>query len=432
MPADYSGADESIRFLLCPGVRREVEIIANAIWAIIRNDDESHPVNESAQRLRFHQIAVMMPDSSRDTYLSHIESVFAQAHRIPLNIVERRGDAESRVVEAVELLLKLPLGRFGRNDLEPLLTHPAVAGDLAEEDSEQWSRWCRSLGIYFGADETAFSGTYVSPNLYHWDQALKRLALGLFMENGSGGKGRVFHADGTREYLPYEVPQDSMGAATAMIRTARRLLCDAMEVAQRDLPLPEWSSVFSSLVSRHIRPSDRAGERIRDLVLGAIDAMAPASLMNSPVSYEIAVDIALKQIASARPNITPIRKLEWSLDRFRRLHSIPFRVIFMLGMGELDFPERERHDTLDLRRSRRNPGDVTPTERDRYIFLETLLAARDRVFISYVSRNAVTGDQLEPSPVVSDLQLILRELLPGATFRNFRSEHPESSYDPDI
>jgi exodeoxyribonuclease V gamma subunit len=429
LPADYSGADKSIRFLLCPGVRREVEIIANAIWAIIRNDDESHPANEPAQRLRFHQIAVMMPDSSRDTYLSHIESVFAQAHRIPLNIVERRGDAESRVVEAVELLLKLPLGRFGRNDLERLLIHPAVAGELAEEDSEQWSRWCRSLGIYFGADETVFSGTYVSPNLYHWDQALKRLALGLFMENGSGGKGRVFNADGTREYLPYEVPQDSMGAATAMIRTARRLLCDAMEVAQRDLPLPKWSSVLSSFVSRHIRPSDRAGERIRDLVLGAIDAMAPASLMNSPVSYEIAVDIALKQIASAPAEHYAYTETGVVVGSFSALHSIPFRAIFMLGMGELDFPERERHDTLDLRRSRRVPGDVSPTERDRYIFLETLLAARDRVFISYVSRNAVTGDQLEPSQVVRDLQLILRELLPGSHLSRLSVEHPESSYD---
>jgi exodeoxyribonuclease V gamma subunit len=423
--ADYTGADESIRFLLCPGVRREVEIIANAIWSVIRNDNAP----ESAQRLRFHQIAVMMPDSSRDTYLSHIESVFAQAHRIPLNLVERRLNTESRVVEAVELLLKLPLGRFGRNDLTRLLTHPAVVGELAEEDSAQWSRWCRSLGIYFGADETAFSDTYVPPTLYHWDQALKRLALGLFMENGSGSKGRVFSTGGTREYLPYEVSEDAIGAATAMIRTARMLLCDATEVAQRDLPLPEWSSILNTFVSRYIRPSDPAGKRNRDLVLGAIDSMATASLTSSPVSYEIAVDIALKQIAGAESEHYAYMESGVLAGSFSALHSIPFRVIFVLGMSELDFPERERRDTLDLRRLRRNPGDVSPTERDRYIFLETLLAARDRIFISYVSRDTVTGDQLEPSPVVRDLQLILRRLLPEGHLSQLSVEHPESSYD---
>jgi exodeoxyribonuclease V gamma subunit len=429
LPANYTGPDESIRFLLCPGVRREVEIIANAIWSVIRNDNEPRPVNEPAQRLRFHQIAVIMPDSSRDTYISNIEAVFAQAHRIPLNIVERRANAESRVIEAVELLLKLPLGRFGRNDLTRLLTHPAVAGELSEEDSAQWSRWCRSLGIYFGADETAFLGTYISPNLYHWDQALKRLALGLFMENGTSSKGRVFSTRGTREFIPFEVPEDAMGAAMAMIRTARRLLCNAMEVAQRDLPLPEWSSILSTLVSRYIHPSDRAGERIRDSVLGAIDSMAPTSLISTPVSYEIAVDIALKQIASAESEHYAYTESGVVAGSFSALHSIPFRVIFMLGMGEMDFPERARRDTLDLRRSGRNLGDVSPTERDRYIFLETLLAARDRVFISYVSRNTVTGDQLEPSPVVRDLQLILRRFAPDSHISQLSVQHPACSYD---
>ena len=63
---------------------------------------------------------------------------------------------------------------------------------------------------------------------------------------------------------------------------------------------------------------------------------------------------------------------------------------------------------MDLRLSRRKAGDVTPTERDRYLFLETLLAARERIGLSYTARDTKTGDQLEPSSIVRELQFILR------------------------
>ena len=420
--------DESIRFLLCPGVRREVEIVANAIWSLIRSDDKRKDRNHS-DRLRFHQIAVLVPDSLRNSYLAHIESVFAQSHQIPVNFVERQLNAESRVVEAIDLLLKLPLGRFGRNELTRLLTHPVVAGNLAEEASERWKHWCKSLGVYFGADETAFAGTYIPPNLYHWDQALKRLALGLFMEGGSDGNERAFSSAKQREYLPYEVSEDAIGAAATMIQTARGLLCDAIDIAKRELSIEEWSKALGNLISRHIHPADRAGEQIRDLVLQAMDSMAAMSLVSKPVSYEIATQIALKQIANVESEQINYVEGGVVVGSLSVLHSIPFRTIFILGMGEADFPERERRDPLDLRGMRRSPGDVSPTERDRYMFLETLLAARDRLFISYVSRNALTGDPLEPSPMVRDLQLILRKFLHDNSLEQLSVEHPLSSYD---
>ena len=61
------------------------------------------------------------------------------------------------------------------------------------------------------------------------------------------------------------------------------------------------------------------------------------------------------------------------------MRAVPFRAVFVLGLGEGEFPAREREDPLDLRRARRVPGDVSPAERDRYLFLEALLSARELV-----------------------------------------------------
>ena len=77
--------DESIRFLACPGIRREVEIVADSIWSLIRDDEK----RGGSDPLRFHQIGVLIPDAELDSYLPHVETVFTQRHQIPLDLVDR-------------------------------------------------------------------------------------------------------------------------------------------------------------------------------------------------------------------------------------------------------------------------------------------------------------------------------------------------------
>ncbi len=73
---------------------------------------------------------------------------------------------------------------------------------------------------------------------------------------------------------------------------------------------------------------------------------------------------------------------------------------------------------------------MSPRERDRSLFLELLLAARERIFLSWVSRDAQTGDDLEPSTVVRELQLVLREHVAEKTLEGMTAKHPVSRYDP--
>ena len=47
------------------------------------------------------------------------------------------------------------------------------------------------------------------------------------------------------------------------------------------------------------------------------------------------------------------------------------------------------------------PGDVTPREQDEYVFLETLLSARERLYLSYIARDAETGERKDPSSTVA-------------------------------
>src|SRR5260370_30396047 len=85
---------------------------------------------------------------------------------------------------------------------------------------------------------------------------------------------------------------------------------------------------------------------------------------------------------------------------------------------------------MDLRLLKRAGGGAAPAERDRYLFLETLLAAREQIFLSYVSRDSKTGDELQPSSVIRELQFIMHGFVDADTLQKMTIKHPVSQYDP--
>ena len=121
-----------------------------------------------------------------------------------------------------------------------------------------------------------------------------------------------------------------------------------------------------------------AGERVLDNCLSALASLGCAELRVGKVHYGFARELALARIAGAESRQGRYAEGGVAVGSLSALRSIPFRAVFMLGLGESSFPERERRDPLDLRLVRRRAGDVSNGERDRYLFLETLLAARER------------------------------------------------------
>ena len=385
--------------------------------------------------IRFHEIAVIVPDSLYHDYLPHIEAAFSRNHDLPINIVNRGASSASPIREAVSLLLRLPLGRFSRDEMLHLLEHPALRSSDAETGAEQWSTRCEALGVFFGADQEDLKDTYIPRDIYHWDQALRRLALGVFMGTEGDHQPRFFRSsDG--DYLPYETSQDELDGVAAFIKSARGLLLDAIEIRSRRLSLADWSHLLSDLIVTHIHTSDASDERTRERCLLAIESIARSDLRSDPVSYQVAYATVSDRLSEVESQLGQFAEHGVVVGSLSVLRSIPFKAIFLLGLDESRFPEQIRRDPMDLRNLNRRAGDVSPTERDRYLFLETLLAARERIFLCYVARDFKTGDQLEPSSIVRELQFILRGYVNPGTLKQLTIAHPLSRYDfayfPDL
>ena len=411
--------DGSLRLIACPGVRREVEIIADEIWRQVSE------ARERGEPLRFHQIAVMVTDRQRQEYLTHIDTIFRERYQLPFNMIDRSLSAQSRVLEGLMRLLELPLGEFSYHQVMGVATHPCVGGVLEGVNLDRWRQWGEQLNVRFGADQEDLEGTYIDRDVYHWDQGLRRLALGVFMEGERAGDERLFEVEG-RAWVPFEVGGDGLHDASQMINLCRSLIIDATRCQTARLTLGRWCMLFTRLIKRYLGAKSPADEHALTQCLETVEELKLTDLEGAHLSYKVAVSLLqgrLKRLEARRGQHQADGVVVSSMLPMR---AIPFHTIYLLGLGEQDFPAKTPQDPLDLRQAQQRPGDVTPSQRDRYLFLETMLCARERLVLSYVAFDDRTGDPLEPSTVVRELHFISRGYLGPSGLK--AEQHPLSAY----
>jgi exodeoxyribonuclease V gamma subunit len=410
-PDEPDERDESLSIKGCPGIRREAEVVANEIWKLIVEDDKRS--GSATDRLRFCDIAVLLADrANQAAYQAHFRAVFDELHSIPYNIIDLPLAGECRVIEALLLLSALPMGEFTRPELLKLLIHPAVRARFPAVDANRWRDWCLGLEIVRGADHLDHDDTYIDRELFHWEQGLRRLVLGAFMTGPRSGDARAYQL-GDVEYLPYEQPADALADMGRLIVLVRSLVADARFAQSAQLTMTQWSTFFVGMVNAYLAADLDSEQRALTQCLEKIQQLRSFDVAGRKVSYRIAYESlreAIDGLTGARGHyladgvvVSPILEMR----------SLPFRVVFLCGLGEGRFPAADGPDPLDLTLAHRHVGDVSPRERDKYLFLETLICARDRLCLSYVARDAQTGDELEPSPLIHELLGHLRRDHPG-------------------
>ncbi|HLK35921.1 MAG TPA: exodeoxyribonuclease V subunit gamma [Polyangiaceae bacterium] len=413
---DRAPADESILVIDHASIRREVEAVASEIWRAVESDET----------LTFDEIAVLVPDADAAKYAVHVSAVFREAFDLPYRMVGVPNPGGSRILEAVELLLGLPLGRFTRHEVLRVAVHPSVVASLDDVDPSEWVMWCDALGVVHGAGRQDHQGTYIARDILNWDQGLRRLALGAFMVGDAGGDRRPCEIGG-EAYVPHELQAADVRDAAAFGVLMRSLLEDARFARDAQLTMTGWSDFLKELVRAYVGPSRPAEEEDLARCLRRLHRIREVDLGGRPVGYRLAAEVARRRLGDPPAAHGGEGVVVSTLSALRPL---PFRVVFACGLGEGRFPAPESDDPLDLRWAKRRDGDVSARDRDKYSFLETLLGARDRLVLSYVSRDPVTADELAPASVVKDLLHVLDRsyLRDGAA--PLRRRHPLRRWDP--
>ena len=391
---DATPRSAGVTVLACPNPRREIEIVA----------DEARRRLDADPSLRAHEIAVWVAGPASERYLAQAFSAF-EAVGVPCHLVDAPIDDRGRIGEAVLSLLALPDSGMRRGDLLRVLTHPAVLAGYPHVDAEDWVRWTDRLGIVHGADGDDHVGTYLEDHHghFHWDQGVRRLALGAFMIGADRGPVQISHPKhGPMSVAPEPIRPEHQASAATFALLVRSLCADAAWLVSHEATLGRWSEIFVGLVDVYLaaRSDDAARdlERVRSVLAG----LSRIDLDGREIGFREAREYAARLIASARANRGEPLAAGVMVAPLAAMRALPFRITFVVGLDEGAFPAGDKPSPLDLRRTPR-PGDVSPHDRDRHAFLELILGAREALYLSYVAIEENSGSPLGPSSVVLEL-----------------------------
>jgi len=400
-----AASEAGVTVLACPNARREIEVIA----AEARRRLDADP------RLRAHEIAVWIAGDA-ERYLAQAPSAF-EAVGVPCHLIDAPIDDRGRIGEAVLAMLELPTSMMSRRDLLRVMTHPAVLAGYPHVSAEDWVRWTERLGIVHGSDGAAHDGTYLEehPELFHWDQGVRRLALGAFMvgERAQRGAARI----ASFEVAPEELRPEHQASAATYALLVRSLCADAEWLATLEAPLTKWADVFASLVDDYLAPRDEDATRDLERVRALLAGIAHVDRDGRDVGFREAREHAARRLAEARANRGEPLAAGVMIAPLAAMRGVPFRVAFVAGLDEGAFPAGDHTSPLDLRREPR-VGDVAPRDRDRAAFLDVLLGTRDALYLSYVATEEKSGQPLAPSSIVLELCDALAPYVGAASSRD--------------
>lgn len=419
-----SATSHGVRVLACPDARRELEIVAAEIRARLDADPT----------LLARDIGVWLA-SDAERYLAQAPAAF-DAVGVPVHLIDAPIDDRGRIGEAVLALLELPTSGMTRRDLLRVMTHPALLASHPHVDADDWIRWTEKLGIAHGADARAHEGTYLvdHPGRFHWDQGVRRLALGAFMIGGLEARERGPASIGGLDVIPEEVRPEKHASAATYALLVRSLCADMAWLASHEATLTEWAELFVGLVDVYLgRRTDEAArdlERVRAYLAG----LAHVDLDGRTLGFREAREHAVRRLVTARANRGEPLAAGVMVAPLAAMRAVPFRVAFVAGLAEGAFPAGDQPSPLDVRREPR-AGDVSPRERDRHAFLEVLLGTRDALYLSYVAVEAKSGQALGPSSIVLELADALAPYLGAGSSRlaleQLTTHHPLHRWTSD-
>lgn len=427
--ASDEARDHSLEVHACHAPMREMEVLKDRLLDAFATDEGLRPSD----------VLVLVPDI--ELYGPYILAVFGGSAvgergggdagsrsgsmlEIPFSIADRRAGQEQPPSETILDVLDLVRSRATVREVFDLLDTGAVRRrfGLEQADLGELRRLAGETRIRWGFDgshrQRVFDVPLVEQNT--WRAGLDRLVMGY----ATGGVEALLDAPGG-SVLPFA--GDTTGAVDVLGRFVRfvETLAQVLDGMRRHRSFDAWADALLDAVDRLFLPDSDDEERgiqaVRDatddlrrlaaVASGARNQTQAGSLRSQsanemPVAEEVHLQVVrehLGSVLSAEGFASGFLAGKVTFCALRPMRTIPFRVIAIAGLDDGAFPRRDRRPGFDLMAQARRSGDRSLRDDDRYLFLETLLAAQSRLILSFVGFSQRDATRREPSVVLSEL-----------------------------
>ncbi|MET0331348.1 MAG: exodeoxyribonuclease V subunit gamma, partial [Dyella sp.] len=394
--------DRSLRVHLCHTRLRELEVLRDALLRELAERPDLQPAD----------IVVMAPDIQ--AYVPLLSAVFGQPGRhggpLPYHLADVAVARSHPLLEAFDRLLTTPQSRLGAPELLDILHVPEIARALGLDGAEldTLTAWLRRSRVAWGLDG-AFRAGFEVPAIddYTFAWGMDRLLAGYVM----GGEGGEAWALPDGEIAPVEGVH---GPQAAILGALDRLLLE-LATLHRDAQQPRSASAWGARLEHlldalfRVDPRDRAAVEAMALLRRFIQATAletAASGLDPLLDFAVVREVLRERLAAA-PERQRFLIGGVTFCGMVPQRAIPFRVIAVLGLNDGEFPRQPSDAGLDLMQRHRRLGDRDVRNDDRYLFLETVMAAREVLHLSYLGESVRDGKPRNPAAPLAELLELL-------------------------
>ncbi|MDT8407038.1 MAG: exodeoxyribonuclease V subunit gamma [Methylococcales bacterium] len=402
-PAMLITLDDSICLHSTHSRQREVEILHDQLLAMFEQ------AAAQGQPLAPEDIMVMTPDI--DAYAPHIDAVFGaldanDSRFIPYRLTNILQRGRQPILLALEHLLNLPNARYTVSDALALLDVAALRArfDLNSQALPKLRQWLTEAGVRWGLDAVQrrqiVNGLPEQLDTNSWRFGLERMLLGYAV-----GAGQAFAGI---------EPYPEIGGLEAVWLGSLIDLVNTLERYQQQLSQAhsstDWQTLLTALLADFFQPDSDTDQRVLDHALTALEdwhrQIQDAGLNETDtLPLEVVRDAWLEAID------TPSLQQRFlgggiTFGTLMPMRAIPFQMVCLLGMNDGDYPRTPQRPGFDLmaERGQYRPGDRSRRKDDHYLFLEALLSARRRLYISWQGRDPRDNSARPPSVLVSQLR----------------------------
>ncbi|HSQ86581.1 MAG TPA: exodeoxyribonuclease V subunit gamma, partial [Desulfobacterales bacterium] len=392
-----SGIDPSVQVHSCHSPMREIEVLHDNLLAMFEEDPDLLPKD----------IVVMTPDIH--LYAPFVQAVFGaqmdQKKRIPFAIADQSIIKESRIIEGFMAILDLNNSRMSVNRVMALLELSEIKEkfNISESEIEILERWIRETNIRWGIDEEhrrRIGLPVFSENT--WKAGIERLLLGYAMP---GFESKMFSG-----ILPYDHIEGSEAKTLGKFIEFIDRLFNSVDSFNQARTLSGWSQFFSDIIEQFFAPEQDSEPELH-ILRNILEDMPKKEALSG---FEKTIKIEV------------VKSFLWGLlenEHLRRgfisggvtfcamlpMRSIPFKVVCLVGMNSDAYPREAKKLEFDLMAKQPRIGDRNRRNDDKYIFLEALLSARNKFYISYVGQSIQDNARIQPSVLVSELIDCIKE-----------------------
>ncbi len=426
-PRPIDPADDSVRVHACHGPGRQVDVLRDAVVGLLADDATLQPAD----------ILVMCPDI--EAFAPLLQGAFGlaesvpgghPAHQLSVRLADRALRRTNPLLAALERILDLAGGRVTASELLDLAAFGPVRRRFGFDDDDLalLADWIAAAGARWGLD-AAHRGRYGLSDFPQntWRAALDRILLGVCMSDEPGNR------------LATALPLDEVGSADVELAGRFAELVGRLGAAVDALAgrhtVAHWCATLLDRVQGLTSVPPRASWQLAELraELAAVEQHAA-----SAGSAEVALDLGdvralLAGALAGRPTRANFRTGTLTVCTMMPMRSVPHRVVCLLGLDDGVFPRAVREDGDDLLAREPACGERDLRSEDRQLMLDAIMAAGERLIITYSGADERTGARRPPAVPLGELLDALDDV---ATIggrpagRAVLVRHPLQPFDP--